>query len=70
MQNPQQILAKYIWYALKGSHTTVNCNLFQGFKGGSISANQSMWYITLTKWRINNHTWSSQYIKKKAPDKI
>ena len=52
MQNPQWILAKYIWYDLKGSYTTMKCNLFQGFKDGSISANQSTWHNTLTNERI------------------
>ena len=30
-------------------------NLFQGYKDGSISANQSMQYTTLTKRRGKNH---------------
>ena len=38
-------------------------DLFHGYKHGSTSANQSMWYTTLTKQKMKN-IWSSQCIQK------
>ena len=37
---------------LKWPSTLIYWNLFQGFKDGSTLANQSMWYTTLTEWKI------------------
>ena len=55
-KNPQQ---KY-WQTQfdntqKGSHIIIKWNLFQRCKNGSISANWSTWYTTLTKQRIKKH---------------
>ena len=43
--------------------------LSQGCKDSSIFANQSMWYTTLTNWKIKNHTIIS-IDAEKAFDKI
>ena len=32
----------------------IKWDLFQGCKDGSTSANPSMWYTTLTKWRVDD----------------
>ena len=47
-----KILANRIQPYLKGSHWMIKWDLFQGCRAGSTSTNQSMWYITLTKWRM------------------
>ena len=49
----------------------IKWDLFQGCKDFSISSNQSMWYNTLTNWRIKT-IWSSQKSIKaeKSFDKI
>ena len=47
----------------------IKWDLSQGCKDFSISANQSMWYTTLTKWRIKT-IWLSQQMQKKVFDKI
>ena len=39
----------------EGSHTMIRWDLSQGYKDFSISANQSVWYTTLTNWRVKNH---------------
>ena len=36
----------------KSSYTTIKLGLFQECKDSSIYANQSMWYIILTNWKI------------------
>ena len=36
----------------KSSYTTIKLGLFQECKDASIYANQSMWYIILTNWKI------------------
>ena len=41
----------------------IKWDLFQRCKNGSTSANQSMWYTTLTKWRLKI-MWSSQQMQK------
>ena len=45
------------------------CSLSQGCKDSSIFANQSMWYTTLTNWKIKNHMIISRDAEK-AFDKI
>ena len=42
----------------------MNLDLFQGFKDGSISANQSMWYSTLTKGKVKKHMIISVSVEK------
>ena len=42
---PNKILANQIQQYIKGSYTIIKWDVFQGHKNGSISANQSMWYI-------------------------
>ena len=47
----------------------MKCDLSKGCKDSSISTNQSVWYTTLTNWRIKT-IWSSSIDAKKAFDKI
>ena len=55
----KKILANRIQQTVKGSYTMIKRDLFQGSKGDSTCTNQSMWYTTLTKWRIKI-IWSFQ----------
>ena len=41
-----KILANQIQQYIKGSYTVIKWDILQGHKNGSISANQSMWYIS------------------------
>ena len=54
---------------LKGSFTITNWDLSQGCKDFSISTNQSVWYTTLTNWRIKM-IWSFQEIQEKLLTKF
>ena len=38
--------------------------LFQGFRDDSVYTNHSLWYITLTKWRLKT-IWSLQLLQEK-----
>ena len=38
-------------WAIRKAQTTIKLNLSQRCKSGSISANHSIWYIKLTKWK-------------------
>ena len=49
---------------LKASYTKIKWDLFKGFKDGSTSANQLIWYTTLTNWR-KNHMIVQQMHKKR-----
>ena len=42
----------------------IKLDLFQGWKDGSASKNQSVYYTTLMKWRMKI-VWSSQQMLKK-----
>ena len=48
-KNPQKIMWTELNNTLKRSYTMIRWDLFQRSKDGSMSANQSMWYTTLTK---------------------
>ena len=48
--------------SLKGSYTMIKWDLSQGCKDSSFYVNQSMWYTTLTNWRIKS-MWSSQSVQ-------
>ena len=52
---PNKILANWIRQYIKGSHTMIKWDLFQGF----FSIHKLVWYTILTKWRIKT-IWSSQ----------
>ena len=60
LANYQQTEINNTW---KGSYTMTKWGLSQGCKNGSISVNQSMWYTTLSNWRIKV-IWLSQSAEK------
>ena len=67
-KNPKQNSSKQN-NIVKRSYIMTKCSLSQGCKDSSIFANQSMWYTTLTNWKIKNHMIISRDAEK-AFDKI
>ena len=59
-----QILENWTKQYIKRITTRIKWNFFQGYKDDSTSANQSIWFTTLTKWRIKI-IWSCQLKQKK-----
>ena len=60
-----KILANHIWqYILRITHHD-QLGFIQGMQEIAISANQPMWYTTLTNYRIKT-IWSSQQTQKKT----
>ena len=59
-----QILENWTKQYIKRITTMIKWDLFQGQKDDSTSANQSVWFTTLTKWRIKI-IWSCQLKHKK-----
>ena len=51
-KTPQQIFANKVQQCIKGAYTMIKCCFFWGCKAGLVSTKQSVWYTTLTKWRV------------------
>ena len=68
-KTPQQNSSTESNNMLKRSYIMTKWALSQEYKDSSIFANQSMWYTTLTNWKIKNHMIIS-IDAEKAFDKI
>lgn len=62
-----KILASQIQQNIERITHQDQMDLFQGCKDSSVSANQSMWHTTLTKWRIKN---DDHLIRRRKFDKF